>query len=95
MLVDVLHGHRHKVGAFSDAGAELGHHQGVRAQVVEEVAVDRHTVDVQDVGENLGERRLGHRSRLGEFRPHGRIVNRRGGQDIVVAVRGDHLRDVG
>ena len=45
VLVDVLHRHRRQVVALADAGAELGHDHRVGAQVVEEVAVDRHPVD--------------------------------------------------
>ena len=69
-----------RLGCF-DAGTELGHHQGVGAQVVEEVAVDRDAVNVQNAGQDLAERLLGRRSRFGGVRPVARIVIHRCGQD--------------
>ncbi|MFC6064150.1 hypothetical protein [Streptomyces ochraceiscleroticus] len=40
---------------FPDAGTELSHQQGVGAQIVEEVTVDRHSVDMYDACHDLGE----------------------------------------
>jgi hypothetical protein len=57
--VDVLHRDRGEVVALAGPGAELGHDHGVGAEVVEEVAVDRHVVDVQDLRQHLDERPLG------------------------------------
>ena len=33
----------------------MGHDERVSAEVVEEVSVDRHLLDMQDLGEQLGE----------------------------------------
>ena len=81
MPVDVLHRRRRQVGPLPDPGAEMGHHQRVGAQVVEEVAVRRHLLDVHDVGQHPGQavleaaRRGGGpvraRGRLGQVGRHG------------------------
>ena len=47
--------HRRQVVPLADPRAEPGHHHRVGTQVVEEVAVDRHALDAQDLGEHLGE----------------------------------------
>ena len=57
--VDLLHRHRRQVGPLPDPCAEVGHHHRVGAEVVEEVAVDRHPLDTDDVRQHLGEDRLG------------------------------------
>ncbi len=55
MRVDVLHRYRGQVTALSHAGAELRHEQGIGAEVVEEVAVDRHLALAQDSRQQLSE----------------------------------------
>ena len=45
-------------GRFLHPRAELGHHHRVGTEVVEEVAVDRHLLDVHEVGQHLGKRAL-------------------------------------
>src|SRR5256714_7226118 len=55
MSVDVLHRYRRQVSALPHSRAEMGHHQRVGTELIEEVAIDRHAVDAQDVGEHLGE----------------------------------------
>ena len=42
-------------GSFLTPGAEPGHHHRVGAQVVEEVAVDRHPLDVHHLSQYVGE----------------------------------------
>ena len=64
-----------------DPGAELRHDHRVGAEVVEEVAVDRHLLHAQDVGEHLGEAAL----RLRGRNEHGPVA---GGPD---QVHGQHL----
>ena len=54
VLVDVLHRHRRQVVPLPHPGAELGHHQRVGTQVVEEVRIDRHPLDVHDARQHLG-----------------------------------------
>ena len=46
--VDVLHRHRRQAAALADRGVEPGHQQRAGAEVVEEMAVDRDPLDVQD-----------------------------------------------
>ena len=48
MAVDLLHGHLGQVRLLAHPGTELRHHQGVGAQVREEVTVDRDTLDPKD-----------------------------------------------
>ena len=55
--VDVLDRHRRQVVPLAHPGAEPRHHHRVRTQVVEEVRVDRHLLDVQHARQHLGQRR--------------------------------------
>jgi hypothetical protein len=57
--VDVLHRRWRQVRLLADAGREPGHEQRVGAQVVEEMAVDRHPFDAEGARERLGEDLLG------------------------------------
>ena len=57
--VDILHRHGRQVGPLPGPRAEVGHHHRVGAEVVEEVAVDRHLLDTDDVSQHIGEARLG------------------------------------
>jgi hypothetical protein len=53
--VDVADRDRRQVGPFPQPGAEPGHHHRVRTQVVEHVAVGRHVLDAQHLGQDLRE----------------------------------------
>src|SRR5207247_926623 len=44
--------------------AELGHHQGVSAQLIKEVALDRQAIDAHHFSQDLGEGALGARHRV-------------------------------
>src|SRR5437867_4478810 len=59
MPVDVLHRYRRQISALPHSRAEMGHHQRVSTELIEEVAIDRHAVDAQDVSEHLGEDAFG------------------------------------
>src|SRR5207247_11413870 len=59
MSVDVLYRYRWQVPSLPHPRTEMGHHQRVGAQLLEEVAVDRHAVDAQDTGQHFGEDALG------------------------------------
>jgi hypothetical protein len=59
IAVDVPHGHRRQILAFPDPCAEVGHHQRVGAQVVEEVTVERYVFLAYDTGQDLREDGLG------------------------------------
>src|SRR5207237_5303026 len=65
MPVDVLHGDRRQVPSLPHSRAELGHHQGVSAQFLKEVAVDGQTIGAQNVRQDLGEGAFGARHRVG------------------------------
>src|SRR5947207_10961139 len=65
MPVDVLHRDRRQVPALPHSRAELGHHQGVSAQFLKEVAVDGQTIGAQYVRQDLGECALRARQRIG------------------------------
>src|SRR3989442_15964928 len=64
MPVDVLHGYRRQVPLLPHSRAELGHHQGVSAQFIKEVAIDGQTIHAQDLSQDLGEAALGARHRV-------------------------------
>ena len=55
VLVDVLHRHRRQVVPLAHPRAEAGHQHRVGAEVVEEVAVDRHVLGAHDAGQHLRE----------------------------------------
>ena len=84
--VHVLHRHRRQVVPLPDPGAEVRHDQGVGAQIVEEVAVERDMVPLHDTREHLGEDLLGAASGAGRVpgrvlcRVLGRIGRRHGRQ---------------
>src|SRR5256886_14870182 len=65
MPVDVFHGDRRQVPSLPHSRAEPGHHQGVSAQLIEEVAVDGQTIDAQNLRQDLGEGAFGARHRVG------------------------------
>lgn len=64
--VDVPHGHRRQAGLLPYPRAEMGHHQRVGTQVLEEVTVGRHMIESHDLGQHRGERRFGAGDRFGE-----------------------------
>src|SRR5205823_14166488 len=65
MPVAVFHGDRRQVPSLPHSRAEPGHHQGVSAQLIEEVAVDGQTIDAQNLRQDLGEGAFGARHRVG------------------------------
>src|SRR6184192_2346031 len=65
MPVDILHGDRRQVASLPHSRAELGHHQGVSAQLIKEVAVDGQTIGAQNLRQDLGEGAFGARHRVG------------------------------
>jgi hypothetical protein len=76
LLVDVRHRHRREVVPFAHPRAEPGHQHGVGAEVVEEVAVDRHVLGAHDIGQHFREESLA-------FGESGQILSRISGQDVV------------
>src|SRR5919197_4310580 len=54
MRINVLHRYRRQVAALPYPRAELRHHQRVGAEIIKEMAVVRHLVDVEDARQQLG-----------------------------------------
>src|SRR3989441_5665718 len=59
MPVDVPHRYRRQVPPLPHPCTEMGHHQRVRTQLVEAVALDGQAVDAQEVSQHLAENPLG------------------------------------
>ncbi|HTI14170.1 MAG TPA: hypothetical protein VL461_06305 [Dictyobacter sp.] len=58
VAVDILHRHRRHIRPLPEPSTELGHYQRIGPQIIKEMAINSHLLDMQDASEHLRENPL-------------------------------------